>query len=184
MDYNLEIKRFKKKRIANAVIAVFFIFVALVFTDASAWTRLPLYFIICIYTLGFLTAWDKIKHLKREKIIVEDYIKNKAKYKSDADFLNHHFQEIFESFYRQFGGGHQSPITFINHDNVTRAYRLLKLNPSDSTEAIKKRYKELAIKYHPDKWATHTQKAKDTAERNFKKLNSAYELIKKDKKIT
>lgn len=63
------------------------------------------------------------------------------------------------------------------------AYKLFRLSSSDDFIVIKKKYRELAVKYHPDKWANESKSKQDAAERNFKKLNNAYGLIKKDKGI-
>jgi hypothetical protein len=68
-------------------------------------------------------------------------------------------------------------------DKVTNSYKLFQLTPSDSEKTIKERYKELAQKWHPDKWVTDTLENQKIAEGNFKKLVNAYETIKKHKGI-
>ena len=59
----------------------------------------------------------------------------------------------------------------------------MKLNKNDSEITIKKKYRELSLKWHPDKWTTNTIENQAIANRNFIKLNNAYELIKKHKNI-
>ena len=67
--------------------------------------------------------------------------------------------------------------------SITDAYKLMKLKYSDTPEDIKKRYRQLAMQWHPDKFANDTLQKQETAKRNFQKLNSAYNIIKKHKNI-
>lgn len=52
------------------------------------------------------------------------------------------------------------------------AYSILELKDGDSFEEIKKAYRRLALKYHPDR----NQGSKD-AEEKFKRINDAYEYL-------
>ena len=52
-------------------------------------------------------------------------------------------------------------------------YKILGVNESDSEEVIKKAYKKLAIKWHPDK----NQNNKKEAEEKFKEISHAYSII-------
>ena len=64
-------------------------------------------------------------------------------------------------------------------------YKILGLSTNNVTETeIKKSYKKMAMKWHPDKWMTKTQQEKDKTENKFKEITKAYEiLINKDKRI-
>lgn len=53
-------------------------------------------------------------------------------------------------------------------------YEILGVSPEDSPEKIRKQYKKLARKYHPDT----TILDKDYAEAEFKKISAAYEKVK------
>jgi len=66
---------------------------------------------------------------------------------------------------------------------LDNAYTLMKLDKKDDESTIKKKYRELSMKWHPDKFATDTKENQAIANRNFIKLNSAYDLIKKSKNI-
>ena len=52
-------------------------------------------------------------------------------------------------------------------------YKILELQPSASNDEIKKAYKKMAVKYHPDKNPDNTEEA----EINFKKVAEAYEVL-------
>lgn len=69
-------------------------------------------------------------------------------------------------------------------EKLNKAAQLMGINLlTDSNDVIKKKYRTLAMKYHPDKYSTDTDRIKKIANRNFQKLNNAYELIKKHKNI-
>ena len=52
------------------------------------------------------------------------------------------------------------------------AYDILELQYGEPHEAIKKAYRRLALKYHPDR-----NKGSKEAEEKFKKINNAYEYL-------
>ena len=55
-------------------------------------------------------------------------------------------------------------------------YKTLGVSPNDSDETIKKAYRELAKKYHPDKFADNPSAA-ELANEKMKEINSAYDEI-------
>ena len=61
-------------------------------------------------------------------------------------------------------------------------YEKLELQDNASDDEVKKAYKKLAIKYHPDKQANKSEEEKKEAENNFKIIAEAYEILtNKDK---
>jgi DnaJ like chaperone protein len=63
------------------------------------------------------------------------------------------------------------------------SYKILGIEPSASEEEIKKTFRSLAIKYHPDKVSYLGEDFRKSAEEKFRKINEAYEKIKKERGI-
>jgi len=63
------------------------------------------------------------------------------------------------------------------------SYKILEIDPSSSNEEIKKAYRRMAMKYHPDKVSHLGEEYRKTAEAKFKNVNEAYEKIKKERSI-
>jgi DnaJ-class molecular chaperone len=64
--------------------------------------------------------------------------------------------------------------------NKKNAYEVLGLEPSATPEEIKKTYKKLASKWHPDK---HEEATKAEAETKFKEIKEAYEFLTDPRKM-
>lgn len=60
---------------------------------------------------------------------------------------------------------------------MTDPYKVLGVSPTASDEEVKKAYRELARKYHPDNYSGSD--LADLAEEKMKQVNEAYETIKK-----
>ena len=58
-------------------------------------------------------------------------------------------------------------------------YRILEIDPSASGQEVKKAYRKMATKYHPDKVSHLGKEMQDLAEEKFKAVNDAYQKIKK-----
>ena len=56
-------------------------------------------------------------------------------------------------------------------------YEVLGVDKSASAEEIKKAYRKMAIKYHPDKVASLGEDIQKAAEEKFKAISQAYEAI-------
>ncbi len=61
------------------------------------------------------------------------------------------------------------------------AYKILEITSEVSDDEVKKAYRNMAKKYHPDKVAYLGEDFKKAANEKFKKLNDAYEQIKKER---
>ena len=61
-------------------------------------------------------------------------------------------------------------------------YEVLGVNKNSTDDEIKKAYKKLAIKWHPDKFAKASESEKKSAEEKMKDINEAYDVLKDPKK--
>ena len=63
------------------------------------------------------------------------------------------------------------------------AYKILGIDRQASVEDLKKAYRKMANKYHPDKVSHLGEDFRKAAKEKFQKVNEAYSQIKKEKKI-
>ena len=63
-------------------------------------------------------------------------------------------------------------------------YKVLGIEKTASDEEIKKAYRQMAIRYHPDKVAQLGEEYQRGAKEKFQKLQEAYENIKKSRGMT
>lgn len=63
------------------------------------------------------------------------------------------------------------------------AYKILEINPDSPDEEVKKAYRRMAMKYHPDKVSYLGEDFKKAAHEKFQKVSEAYEQIKKERGI-
>ena len=68
-------------------------------------------------------------------------------------------------------------------ENTDSSYQILEISPNATDEEVKKAYRSMAVKYHPDKVAHLGDDIKNAAEEKLQKLNAAYEKIKKERGI-
>ncbi|MDX9812654.1 MAG: TerB family tellurite resistance protein [Bacteroidales bacterium] len=63
------------------------------------------------------------------------------------------------------------------------SYRILETEPSASDEEVKKAFRKMAMKYHPDKVSHLGEEVKKEAGEKFRKVHEAYENIKKERNM-
>lgn len=61
------------------------------------------------------------------------------------------------------------------------AYKILEIQKSASNDELKKAYRTMAKKYHPDRVNTENEAIKKGAEEKFKQVQKAYETIQKER---
>lgn len=65
--------------------------------------------------------------------------------------------------------------------DVNTAYKILEITPDANEDEIKKAYRKMAVKYHPDKVAHLGEDVKKAATEKFQKVQAAYDEIKKQR---
>ncbi len=68
--------------------------------------------------------------------------------------------------------------------DINSVYKILEIDSSASDNDVKKAYRKMAVKYHPDKVAHLGKEIQKTAEEKFKAVNDAYSEIKKQRKMS
>ena len=122
-------------------------------------------FVNVVSLYGYVKGYSIIENKKQQE-----------KYKKNVDEFNRLINDWTKGNYKQ-------PIPNKPEMNIVDAYKLLNLKYTDTPAVIKKRYRNLAMQWHPDKFATDTKDKQEIASRNFQKLNKAYNIIKKHKNI-
>lgn len=63
------------------------------------------------------------------------------------------------------------------------AYQILEIEPTATDDDVKKAYRRMAMKYHPDKLANLGEEIQKAGEDKFRMVNEAYETIKKERNL-
>ena len=67
------------------------------------------------------------------------------------------------------------------YKDTASAYEVLEISPSATDDEVKSAYRRMAMKNHPDKVATLGPDVQKAAEEKFRKIQEAYETIKKQR---
>jgi len=65
--------------------------------------------------------------------------------------------------------------------NTDSAYKILEIDSSASDDEVKKAYRKMAVKFHPDKVAHLGEEFQIAAKEKFQKVNEAFEKIKTER---
>ena len=74
-----------------------------------------------------------------------------------------------------------SSIIAMYYKDSDSAYAVLEISPSATDDEVKSAYRRMAMKNHPDKVATLGPDVQKAAEEKFRKVQEAYETIKKQR---
>ncbi|MBR5091976.1 MAG: TerB family tellurite resistance protein [Bacteroidales bacterium] len=74
--------------------------------------------------------------------------------------------------------GYSSNQSFTHSSNKKDPYRVLGIDSSATDDEVKKAYRRMAMKYHPDRVAGMSEEMQRNAAEQMKEINQAYETIK------
>ena len=66
-------------------------------------------------------------------------------------------------------------------ESADNAYKILEISPNVSDAEVKKAYRTMAKKHHPDKLQTDNEALKKGAQEKFQQVQTAYETIRKER---
>ncbi len=112
-----------------------------------------------LHFLFGIAAADGIVHEAEHKLI---------KHMAEHMGINHKDYESIESMFVA---------------NTDAAYKILEADPSATDDELKKAYRKMALKYHPDKVHYLGDDVQKAAHEKFQKVNEAWETIKKQRGI-
>ena len=87
------------------------------------------------------------------------------------------------AYYLGINSADMNSIKAMYYRDATSDYKILEVEESATDEEIKKAYRKMALKFHPDKVAQEGEDVQRAANEKFKKLQQAYEHIKKKRGI-
>ncbi len=110
-----------------------------------------------------------------EKLVLESIAKQIGINAVDRDSIRAMFVEDTHKAYS--GRPSRQPASY----TLLQAYKILGVDRNADIATIKKTYRAMALKHHPDKAAYLGEDIKKAANEKFQHLNEAYRLIKNDK---
>lgn len=146
------------------------IFLLIIVKNHPGWDA---FFAVILMLQVFLSIWMVLS-------LPNKILKEQQK-RTDREF-NDFKQRVYNEYQRRYTYGNRSRITLTN--DISTSAQLLGINiVQDDEETIKKKYRKLAMKWHPDRFANDTTENQEIAKRNFQKVNGAYQKIKEYKNI-
>ena len=103
---------------------------------------------------------------------------------ADGDFCKQE-KSVLESIASAIGlnSGDAASVIAMYYKDTTSAYAVLEISPSATDDEVKSAYRKMAMKNHPDKVASLGPDVQKAAEEKFRKIQEAYETIKKERGI-
>jgi DnaJ like chaperone protein len=133
-----------------------------------------------IYFLAGLSTVDGTMNPKEKAYLIElsDRI---GLTKQDFDSIMAMFEKYEDAYQDQFKQ-RSAPSRSTSNYRLEKSYEILGISAQASEEELKKAYRELAKKHHPDRFATDSEGQQALAKERFVKMQQAYELILESRK--
>ncbi|MBC2856010.1 MAG: DnaJ domain-containing protein [Cetobacterium sp.] len=175
--------------IAIGITFVIFFLIAIIFGMNKAISALPVLFFMALLLSFF--GFFVIKFFPILLIIglISYFRRKKNPPQGKSYYYKTYKTEDFEEFFKQAGGQHYTGGNgysnqgnpFGGHfEDKSKYYSVLGVEKGSSKDEIKKAYRDLAKKHHPDKYVNETQELRDYHEKKFKEINEAYEKLNKE----
>ena len=93
--------------------------------------------------------------------------------------------EIIEKIagYMRVANGDYTSIKNMFIPETDSSYKILEIDPASTNDEVKKAFRRMAVRYHPDKVSHLGEDFRKSAEEKFKKVNEAYDRIKKERNM-
>jgi len=102
--------------------------------------------------------------------------------KADGQVTDAEVQEIEKiGHYLNIHGRDLASIKAMFYEEADKWYKILEIEPTASNEDIKKAYRKMAMKYHPDKLQHLDEQLHDGAKDKFQQVQTAYEALSKER---
>ena len=103
---------------------------------------------------------------------------------ADGDFCKQE-KSVLESIASAIGlnSADAESVIAMYYKDTSSAYAVLEISPSATDDEVKSAYRRMAMKNHPDKVASLGPEVQKAAEEKFRKIQEAYEAIKKERGI-
>ena len=103
---------------------------------------------------------------------------------SDGNVCNEEVEALKEiAFYIGLSAQEVDSMLNLGGKTLAEAYKVLEINEDATDEEVKKAFRKLALKHHPDKVASLGEDIKKAAEEKFQQINNAKEMIFKARGI-
>jgi DnaJ like chaperone protein len=83
--------------------------------------------------------------------------------------------------YMRIPSADQVSIRNMFYKEVDSSYKILEISSNATDDEVKKAYRRMAVRFHPDKVSTLSEKVQEDASDKFIKVQDAYEQIKKER---
>jgi hypothetical protein len=149
----------------------------LIFYLLVFWIAISLFGFLITTLLPFIIILIIIYAIKGKNRSSSSYSRKTYYYHFGRDDFEQFFRNGHTYSGRNTGNGYANNGGF--YVDKSRYYNVLGVSEGASKEEIKKAYRELARKHHPDKFATASENEKKYNEQKFKEINEAYEKLTK-----